>query len=84
MNIPGYDDWRLQGPHDDQCPECCGEKRQECINCNGDGETAEGIECPLCEGAGTVECETCCGDEPDSDYEYEFRRDANQQARALK
>ena len=75
MNIPGYDAWRLQGPDDDQCPECDGHKRHDCMNCGGDGEVADGVECPICEGTGEVECETCSGDEPDGDYEYERRRD---------
>jgi len=69
MNIPGYDAWRLQGPDDDQCPECGGHKKNDCWNCGGDGEVADGVECPFCEGTGEVECETCA--EPDGDYAYE-------------
>ena len=73
MILKGYDAWRLQGPADDQCPDCYGHKALDCMNCGGDGEMADGIECPLCDGTGTVECETCCGDEPDPDYVREDR-----------
>lgn len=75
MTIPGYDAWRLQGPHDDACPDCGGTREVECMHCEGTC-AAHGVNCPICEGTGTVECETCHGDEPDGDYEYERRRDA--------
>ena len=75
MTIPGYDAWKLQGPDDDACPDCGGTREVECTHCEG-ACAAGGVNCPLCEGSGTVECETCHGDEPDSDYEYERRRDA--------
>jgi hypothetical protein len=77
MTIPGYDAWRLQGPHDDACPDCGGDGVCDCPACEGDTcPICEGDTCPICEGTGTVECETCHGDEPDGDYEYERRRDA--------
>lgn len=70
MNIPGYDAWKLRGPHDDDCPDCDGQGKAECPACCGDDD-----ECPECEGSGYVECDTCSGEEPDGDYEYERRRD---------
>jgi len=76
MTIPGYDAWRLQGPHDDACPDCGGCEIVDCPSCGGDGFVISGVPCRSCEGTGTVECETCHGDEPDGDYEYERRRDA--------
>ncbi len=75
MELPGYDDWKLQSPDDerDDCPICNGTGRADCMNCGGDGEVDDGIECPACEGVGWVECEQCDG--PDSDYLYERARD---------
>jgi len=75
MNIPGYDAWRLQGPADDQCPECDGHKRHNCWTCGGRDQ-----DCPACEGTGKVECETCA--EPDGDYAYEQYRDRQMEERA--
>lgn len=32
--------------------------------------------CPDCDGDGRVDCPTCQAEEPDGDYQYERRRDA--------
>ena len=70
-----YDDWRLSGPHEDECDLCNGTGLMDCMACGGDGDVDDcGTECPACEGAGHIECE--CREEPDGDYEYERRRDA--------
>lgn len=74
MTIPGYDEWKLQGPDEDICEKCSGLRQHDCMNCGGDGEVSDGVDCPVCDGSGTVDCE--CSDEPDGDYEYERRRDA--------
>lgn len=75
MTIKGYDEWKLQGPDDDHCPECGGSRKVDCMNCGGDGDAMDGVECPECEGEGTIPCESCGGEEPDGDYQYERKRD---------
>ena len=75
MDIPGYDAWRLQGPPEPECEWCNDTGFLDCPNCGGDGEVDDcGTECPECNGTGRLECEN--HDEPDGDYEYERRRDA--------
>jgi len=70
MNIPGYDDWRLQGPDERADPVM-----EECPMCRGEGILAFGLlDCPDCEGTGEVEA---APDDPDDygDYLYEQMRD---------
>lgn len=73
MNIPGYDAWRLAGPaeRDDQ-------PLGECEACNGNGMIFNRVlatqdVCDHCDGTGEVQADPT---EPDTDYEYERRRDA--------
>ena len=75
MNIPGYDAWILRGPEEhlsvmmDACETCKGIGR--CVDAAGE------YACEECDGTGEVEATL---DEPDGDYEYERRRDAQMEA----
>lgn len=64
-----YDEWIFRTPADDACPDCGGDGRVDC-GCGGD------FGCPDCDGSDRVDCPTCQAEEPDGDYQYERRRDA--------
>jgi DnaJ-class molecular chaperone len=71
MTLPGYDAWRLRGPD-----ENAGPIMEACETCHGTGicQDADGeFNCTECAGTGEVETAL---DEPDGDYEFEQRRDA--------
>jgi RecJ-like exonuclease len=73
VNIPGYDAWRLAGPAERDEPAM-----QTCDDCAGSGMIttiafAAQDKCDNCNGTGEV---TADPEEPDTDYEYERRRDA--------
>jgi len=71
MTIPGYDEWRLQGPPEEPDPVMV-----PCECCDGNGFVmyqGRPEDCHECGGYGEVEAEP---EEPDGDYEYERRRDA--------
>lgn len=44
MTLKGYDAWRLQGPADDQCPDCYGHKALDCMKCEACGWSVAGRE----------------------------------------
>ena len=72
MSLPAsYDAWRLRGPE-----EHTSVIMEACADCGGIGrkhDAAGEYDCPECEGIGEIETQL---DEPDGDYEYERRRDA--------
>ena len=73
MNIPGYDAWRLRGPEEEHSIIM-----DACEACGGIGMIVNRVlatqdVCEECDGTGEVETVL---DEPDGDYEYERRRDA--------
>jgi hypothetical protein len=71
MQIPGYDAWRLRGPEEVIEPDV-----EDCKSCEGFGTMIDNegeFTCIECDGVGEVEVTL---DEPDGDYEYERRRDA--------
>jgi hypothetical protein len=71
MQIPGYDAWRLRGPD-----ESVNTMMEACEDCGGTGTMRDDkglYPCIECDGVGEVEVTL---DEPDGDYEYERRRDA--------
>jgi RecJ-like exonuclease len=67
MNLPGYDAYILRGPE-----EHLSVIMEACEACHGTGQF-DGAMCVECQGTGDVEVTL---DEPDGDYEYERRRDA--------
>ena len=44
-----------------ECPECYGNRRETCEECDGDGETSDGETCEMCGGDGEVRCDRCDG-----------------------
>jgi DnaJ-class molecular chaperone len=73
MNIPGYDAYILRGPEEHRSV-----MMEACEECDGTGmivnrAMATQDKCDECDGTGEIEVTL---DEPDGDYEYERRRDA--------
>lgn len=54
---------------DDICGDCNGTGKEDCFECDGDGNCrhcGEGA-CPECCGSGTLQCDSCDND-TDEDY----------------